>query len=347
MPASAKVRDELKIAQFLPDEEWVDLHRPMTEARITMRCCGWPGVAAELRDYETRYFRHRPGSNCPEVEKRGENIPHLLLRLAVAAGVVDAGWEVDPDHGEAGDGYGVLAWKGKTKVLFAIPKNKLSAADLDRAQLLFAGTRYTRVIWLLRHLPSGVRPNADLRAFQLIRKDDNHRLVEVSNQRVEPQDFARRGLVGGVRWAPTSIPSGRQNFAIYTYDQACSSCGAPNRALVPRGTWTTACGRQLESIHLEDLPVRSETVARILRPLGDAIRVEHHAGHGWIGVCLRCARRLIPDNRRFVVESSPDGYIECVGEGVLEQADLGVIRMRTGPDPHWCAGDPLCPARVP
>jgi hypothetical protein len=64
--ASAKVDDELKIAQFLSQEDWEDLHRPMVEARITMRCFEWPGIAAELTEYETRY-RHRPSSNCPEV----------------------------------------------------------------------------------------------------------------------------------------------------------------------------------------------------------------------------------------------------------------------------------------
>ena len=82
----------------------------MIDARITIRCFEWPGLAAELTEYETRY-RHRPSSNCPEVDKRGENIPHLLLRLAVVAGVVEAGWDVDPDHGE---GLNCLARRGRS-----------------------------------------------------------------------------------------------------------------------------------------------------------------------------------------------------------------------------------------
>lgn len=344
MPASAKVHDVVKVAQFLSPEEWEELHRPMTQAKIAMRCCGWPGLAAELKEYETRYFRHRPGSNCPEGQGRSENIPHLLLRLAVAQGVIDAGWEVDPDYGDASEGYGVLAWNAKRKVLFAIPTAKFTAQNLDRVQTLFVGTKYSRVIWLLRRLPPGVRTTSDLRAFQLIKKDDNHRLVEVSNLRIEPQEFARRGLVGGVRYARTSVPSGPQAFEIYAFEQHCLSCGSPNQAIVARGTWTSACGRQLEDIRLGDLPVRAEPVARILASLGDSVRVEHHSGHGWVGCCVKCARRLISDNHRFVIDSNPEGHLEPVGHGVLEQEDLRELGLRPRPDPHWCAGVPLCPA---
>ena len=78
---------------------------------------------------------------------------------------------------------------------------------------MMSGKQYARVIWMLRRLPLRVTPNMDLRAFQLIKKDVHHRLVEVSNQHIKPQGFARRGLTFSEEELHASADPQRDGFS--------------------------------------------------------------------------------------------------------------------------------------
>ena len=70
------------------------------------------------------------------------------------------------------------------------------------------------MVWLAKSVPPELVNNREHRVFSLIPIDRHRHLVAISNQRLDPEVFAQKGLSGGVRFAAQAAPGGDQEVAL-------------------------------------------------------------------------------------------------------------------------------------
>ena len=309
---------------------------------LRLRCC--KDVARAGDSEGMRVFHHVPGARCAAVGTISERLPHLLLRSQITSGATAAGWEVEPESGIADDGYDLVARAGLTSVVFRIhPSEPAPAArDLEVAQRLYSTVGHQRVIWLCRVLPPELDHDRRIRFFQLIPTSRISHQVAVGRLHLDPDDFARRGLVGDVRFAACAAasPLGQQ-VRMASRPMRCPSCGTDNPVVCAAGTWTSACGRDLGPFQLHQLPLKHEAFQAAIARADGRPRVEFRSGHGWINVCTRCAKALDVD--REPPAASPLSEVQDLGRIDLGEEELRACKLPTSADPHWCCGRPMCP----
>ncbi|MHB8508922.1 MAG: hypothetical protein ACYDGR_09790 [Candidatus Dormibacteria bacterium] len=341
MPLTALFRGNLILAPALDEESWSNVLRAPPGA-LRLRCCEDVAVAAESGGI--RLFQHPPGARCSAVGSISERLPHAQLRAQLAVGVRAAGWDVEPDSGSAPDGYDVLARTGSLSVVFRIHATEPApeTASLEIAQRLYATVGQKRVIWLCRTRPVELEHHRHIRFFLLTPNGPTGHQVDVGGTLLDADDFACRGLTGGIRFAACTVASPQhQEVSLHARPMRCVACGTDNPVVYPGGEWSSACGRRMSPIQLQQLPLRLEHFQAAIARADGGARVEFRTGHGWVNACARCNKTLVlsaADDR-----PNPLHYVQDLGQVALGEAELSGLKLPTAPDPHWCCGQPACP----
>lgn len=147
MPLSATYRGERVESWSMSEDEWTQLKTGYRAAGLTMMC-GQQGVPKTSK-LGTRFFAHKPGTDCLLHEGGPESQEHLATKAVVARAAREIGWDATvecpaPDRSWIAD---VLVSNGNRRLAIEAQWSPQTDADFERRQKRYEATGL-ECVWL-------------------------------------------------------------------------------------------------------------------------------------------------------------------------------------------------------